>query len=209
MDATRREYLAAAVGITATAGCLGGGGGSGGASTGDGSATSELSPPTLGPTDAGVTVQAFEDFACPHCATYSLEVFPRVRVEFVDPGTVRYEHHDLPLPVDEEWSWKAASAARGVQEETDDETFFEYADLLFKNQGEYSLSLLGELAEEVGAPADAIREDAAEETYRSVLETDRQRGIDMGAGGTPAVFVDGELVDPTFDAIASAIETAQ
>ncbi|MFB6256669.1 MAG: thioredoxin domain-containing protein [Haloplanus sp.] len=125
MERTRRAYLAAAagLGLGATAGCLGGSsGGANGCTIEDEPTVGELPAPTLGSSDAGVTVMAFEDFACPHCATYSLEVFPQLRSEYVEPGVVRHEFHDFPIPVDETWSWQAASAARGVQDETDDAT---------------------------------------------------------------------------------------
>jgi len=207
---TRREYLAAATGLGAaglTAGCLGGGGGgTGDCSIEDESAVSDLPRPTLGPDDAAVTVAAFEDFACPHCATYSLEVFPDIRSEYVDAGVVRYEHYDFPIPVDERWSWQAASAARGVQDETDDATFFEYVHALFENQDDFSPGLITDLANDVGAPGCAIQGDAQNETYRPVVEADRQAGIDGGVQGTPTVFVAGRSVQPTYDAIAGAIE---
>jgi protein-disulfide isomerase len=209
---TRRQYLRAVAGVAGStglvAGCLGGGSDEGarGCAIEDEPTVSELPSPTLGPSDADVIVEAFEDFACPHCATYSLEVFPEIRSEYVDSGVVRYEFHDLPVPVDERWSWQAASAARGVQDETDDERFFEYAHALFENQGDFSPELITDLAEEVGAPGCAIQADAINETYRPVIEADRQRAVDRGAQGTPAVYVGGRSVSPSYDAIASAIE---
>jgi protein-disulfide isomerase len=209
MERTRRAYLAATagIGLGATAGCLGGGnGGANGCTIEDEPTVSSLPAPTLGPSDADVTVLAFEDFACPHCATYSLEVFPDVRTEYVETGVVRYEFHDLPVPVDERWSWQAASAARGVQDETDDATFFEYAHALFENQGDFSAELITDLADEVGAPGCAIQADAVNETYRPVIEADRQRAVDRGARGPPAVYVAGRPVSPSYDAIAGAIE---
>ena len=209
MDRTRRGYLAAAagVGLGATAGCLGGGNsGSNGCTIEDEPTVSELPAPTLGPSDADVTVLAFEDFACPHCATYSLEVFPQIRSEYVESGVVRYAFHDFPIPVDEQWSWQAASAARGVQDETDDETFFEYSHALFENQSDFSQDLITELANDIEAPGCAIQADAVNETYRPVVEADRQRAVDRGAQGTPAIFVAGRAVSPTYDAISSAIE---
>jgi protein-disulfide isomerase len=212
MDRTRRAYLGAVagVGLAATAGCLGGGGGgdgTGDCTVEDEPTVSSLPAPTIGADDADVTVAAFEDFACPHCATYSLEVFPDLRSEYVDAGVVRYEFHDFPIPVDERWSWQAASAARGVQDETDDETFFEYAHALFENQDDYSPALIADLADEVGAPGCAIQADARNETYRPVIEADRERAVDRGAQGTPAVFVAGRSVSPSYDAIADAIES--
>jgi len=209
MQRTRRQYLRAVAGTGGTAlvaGCLGGGRGTSDCDIEDEPTVSDLPAPTLGPSDAEVTVVAFEDFACPHCATYSLEVFPDLRAEYVETGVVRYEFRDFPIPVDERWSWQAASAARGVQDEVDDSAFFEYAHALFENQNDYSPTLVTDLANDVGAPGCAIQADALNETYRPVIEADRQRAVDRGARGTPAIFVAGRSVEPSYDAIAGAIE---
>ncbi|WP_299331732.1 DsbA family protein [Haloplanus sp.] len=213
MEHTRRACLVATAGLVGlSAGCLGGGGGGGGGGTEDcdiedGPTVSELPAPGVGPDDADVTVAAFEDFSCPHCATFSLEVLPELRSDYVDPGVARFEHRDFPIPVDERWSWQAGSAARGVQDEVGDEAFFEYAHALFENQGDYSPALITDLAEEVGAPGCAVQADALNGTYRPVLESDRQSGIDSGVKGTPSVFVGGRPVNPTYDAISTAIES--
>jgi len=213
MNTTRRGYLAGAAGAVAgVAGCLGGGsGGDGGTGSCDAAVSGtvdSLPAPTIGDPDADVTVAVFEDFSCPHCADFSLNVFPQIREEYVDPGAISYEYHDLPIPVSEEWSWTVASAARSVQDQTDAESFFAFAKACYENQGSYSESLLSDLGEEVGATGCAVAAAAREDTYRPVVEADRQRGIDRGAEGTPAVFVNDQPVRPSYDAISSAIDGA-
>lgn len=199
----RREFLGglSLAAATVAAGCLGGSG------SGDGTTTvSDLPPPVLGDPDADVTVEVYEDFSCPHCATYNEEVFPQLQETYLDPGTIRYEHHDFPIPVDD-WSWPVASAARAVQDRQGDETFFAYAKRLFENAGLYSMTLIADLAEEVGADPDAVRTAAEEETYRPVVEADREAGIERGVDATPTVFVDDEPVNtPGFTTIRAAIE---
>jgi protein-disulfide isomerase len=216
MHTTRRALLAGAgATLAVTAGCLGsvtgGGGGSSGDSDCDLSArptVESLPSPALGGDDASVTVMAFEDFSCPHCRTYHLEEFPAIEEELIGDD-VRYEHHDLPIPVSEQWSWAAAGAARAVQESTDDETFFAYAKSLFENQSSYSMSLVESLATDVGADGCDARAAAENGRYRPVLEADRQRGVDMGVQGTPTVFVNGQQVNATFDAVSSAVENVR
>ena len=211
---SRRQYLAAVAGAgtTALAGCVGGGGdnaaGGGSCDAVEEPAVESLPTPVLGDPSADVTVRVFEDYACPHCATYSLDVFPRIREEFVDPGEVRYEFHDFPIPVSERWSWTVASAARGVQDETDVEAFFEFGHAAFENQSSYSLGLLRRLAGDVGAPECAVWNDARNESYRPVVETDRALAREIGVSGTPAVFVNGESATPTYEGVADAIERA-
>lgn len=226
---TRRRFLAgsAVAGIAGLAGCgaLGGSGngddgngdggnGNGDDMSGDGDQqatveTSEqpLSAPVLGDPDASVTVMAFEDHRCPHCQTYSLEYFPEIRSEYVEPGDVRYEFHDLPVVNNE--SWRSASAARAVQDTVGNDAFWAYSKSLFENQGSLGPDTYASLAEEVDADPDTVRTAAVEESYRPTVEADRQRGIDMGARSTPTIVVDGQLLDSyEVEAVSSAIDDA-
>ncbi|MFW5905245.1 MAG: DsbA family protein [archaeon] len=210
---TRRDLLrvggiALATGI---AGCFG----SNDSPTEDGTSdetdlVTSLPTPTLGPDDAPVTVAVYEDYACPHCKTYALDTLPKIRSEYVTEGIVRYEHHDFPIPVDDRWSWQAASAARGVQETVDVEAFFDFSTALYENQGSFSLDLIESLAEEVGADPAPIRTAADDEVYRRVLESDREQGLDAGVEGTPTVLVNGSDTSRyDWDTVSRAIESAR
>jgi protein-disulfide isomerase len=215
MRTTRRALLASGAAVSAgLAGCLGGiAGSSGGGGVGGGCSVDprgtveELPTPVLGSDDAPVVVETYEDFACPHCATFSAQITPQVVSEYVDPGDVRLAFRDFPIPVSEQWSWGVASAARAVQETTDDETFFAFVEAAFANQGNYSMDTIQSIADDVGADGCTVRAAATREPYRPVVEADRQRGIDAGVQGTPSVFVDGQqLSNTSFDAISSAID---
>lgn len=208
---TSRRRVLGGVGVAtgiAVAGCLGRPEGT--PTAGDGAVDGpDLPPPVLGDPDADVTVAVYEDFSCPHCASYNSEVVPQVEAEYIEPGTIRYEHHDFPIPVDD-WSWPVASAARAVQDGQGDRSFFDFADRLFENQGQFSLDRLAELADAVGADGPTVREAADEETYRPVVEADRSAGIERGVSGTPTVFVNDErLVGPSFSELADAIDAAR
>ena len=219
MRTTRRALLAGAgTALGVTAGCLSSGSGGSspdsqtvqgvnGCTLNEEQPVKQLPTPAIGNPDAGVTVKAWEDYACPHCATFVLEVLPKIRSEYVEPGKIRYEHHDFPIPMTD-WSWWAASAARGVQDATDVQTFYDYSHELFANQDSYSQSLITELANQVGAPGCDIQSDAVYTTYEPVLQTDRQAGKQAGVSGTPAVFVNGTSVEHTYEAISSAIDSA-
>ncbi|WP_128905651.1 thioredoxin domain-containing protein [Halorubrum amylolyticum] len=227
MEHTRRTLLAgvAAAGVGGAAGCLGGGGGGGNdgldtsgvdLSTGeyDCDLTEPSDPdldyrPVLGDPDADVVVQGFEDFTCPHCATYELEHFPAIREEFIAPGDVRYEHWDFPIPVDETWAAPVASAARGVGERQGDEAYFAFSSAAYESQGSYGGEAIGAAAEAAGADPCAAIADARFAAYGEGAASDRSEGVSMGVSGTPTIFVDGEAVDGyDADAIAAAIESA-
>jgi len=201
----------------------GGGDGSGGGGNGDGSIstgeydcdlTEQEDPdleyrPTIGDPDADVVVQAFEDFTCGHCASYKLEHFPTIREEFIEPGEIRYEHWDFPIPVNERWAVPVASAARGVGDRQGNEAFFEFASAAYESQGNYSGEAIGAAAEAAGADPCAAIADAEFRAYEEATEGDRAEGISMEIGGTPAIFVNGEAVEGyDADTIAAAIESA-
>jgi protein-disulfide isomerase len=205
--ATRRGLLAGTAGALATVGtgCLGGLPGAGEPTP---SPVESMPAPVLGSADAPATVVAFEDFACPHCRRFALEVLPRLADEYVADGRVRYEHRDFPIPVDPTWSWRAPSAARAVQDAEGAAAFFAFAERLYEHLGSYDAALIADLAEEVGVDGETVRRAATTDRYRPVIEADRRRGLDLGVDGTPAVFVEGErLSGSSFDTVAAAIES--
>jgi len=216
MRTTRRSTLAAlggTIALSTTAGCLGGSGGGSFPSDCDGTeveTVNSLPRPALGPEDASVTVDVFEDFACGHCATFTNDVYPQIESTYVEPGDIRYRYFDHPIPVDENWSWRAASAARAVQDRTDAETFFSFAKGIYEEQArliEDGYQFIREVADDNGVDGCTVATAAKEEAYQAVVEADKQTGDDRGVPGTPAVFVDGDLVEGyNWDIVSAAID---
>jgi len=202
MKQTRRQYLAATGAIavgTGLAGCLGGGSGPGSTSHScdltERESVDELSQPRLGPADAAVTVEVFEDFACPHCATFVTGAFSDLKREFADDDAVAFVHYDFPIPVSD-WSGRVANAARSVQQAAGDEAFFAFSEAAYASQDDYSWQVVGDIAEDVGVDPCRVLSDANYTTYESVLQANRQEGESRGIPGTPAVYVGGQLVPP-------------
>ena len=186
---SRRDVLGA-IGATAVtlSGCLG---------TGSQSAeqVESLPSPVQGDPNADVTVMVFEDFSCGHCQSWVLDHLPAIATDYIEPGAIRYEHHDFPIPVDSRWSWDVAVAARSVQDTVGDEAFFEFAHTMYENLGNYSESVVRRAANDVGADGDAVVSDMNGKVYRPVVKADRDLGSENGVRGTPTVFVNGAAVD--------------
>lgn len=217
---TRRAFIAGGVAVAAgSAGCLSGGTEqSTPPELGDIAATSTpgtdgtLPTPVAGDPDADVTVAVYEDYACPHCGTYSLEVFPQVASEYLEPGTVRYEFHDFPIPVDETVSWQAANAARAVQVAAGPQAYFEYSEALFANQSSLGPDTYASLADDIGVDGATVRQAATDRSYDETVGADRQAGQDRGVTGTPTVFVDDSPVqwsEVSYEPVRDAIESAR
>ncbi len=220
---TRRQFLATSTALcVAAAGCLGDDGqssdetneatpeegGNDGEATGDdaGAADQGIDRPAVGSADAPVTVTVYSDFSCPHCRRFKAEVFPQLETEYIQAGDLRYQHGDLPLPVDETWSWAIASAARATFVEAGNDGFWEFLPSIFEQQGDYSYEMVETVADDAAGVGTAARTAAEKETYRDVVAADRERARAMGAEGTPTVFMNDERIEPSFSAIGDAIE---
>ena len=218
MPPTRRAYLttvgtAAAVGL---AGCAGGGNGPGATSHSceltEREPVAELPQPVEGASDAAVTVDVFEDFACSHCADFATGGLSRLKDEYLESGDIRVRHFDFPIPVSD-WSGRVANAARSVQETQGDAAFFEFSLAAYENQADYSWQVVGDIAEEVGADPCRVLSDASNATYEEVLSANRQTGVDRGVESTPGIFVNDTLIEPPetggwYDPVSSAIDDA-
>lgn len=199
----RRRALLGMGGLAASAlaGCLGGalsGSSGGGGDT--------LPTPVQGNPDAGTTVTVFEDFACPHCRTYNLSVLPTIASQYIEPGDIRYEHYDFPVV--NETSWRAASAARAVQERADANAFFTYAKALYENQSQLGPDTYASLANDMDLDGAAVRQAAEDQTYEPTVSANMATGKDRGVRRTPTVFVGDKAVEATVEAISAAIESA-
>lgn len=217
MSHTRRGYLTT-LGTAATVGLAGctGGGGSGAVETSyeceltARDPVAELSQPVSGPSDAAVTVDVFEDFACTHCADFATGGLSRLKDEYLDGGNVLFRHFDLLIPVSE-WSGRVANAARSIQDTQGDAAFFEFSLAAYENIDDYSWQLIGDLAADVDADPCRTLSDASNATYEPVLNDNRETGSNRGVESTPAIFVNDTLIEPPetggwYDPVRSEID---
>lgn len=206
LDTSRRRFVAAIGAGTAgaLAGCS-----STGRDAGEQAPGQPLAVPIKGTPDADVTVRTYEDIACPHCATYQMEVLPQIESEYLESGTIRYEFYDMVLPVDQQVSWEAANAARSVQDRGGDSLFWEYLGALFENQGELDPETYEQLAADLDVDGGGVREDATGQAYDETVSHYTTEAEDEGVESTPTVVVNGTTVEwgeeIAFDPVAEAI----
>ncbi len=203
---TRREVLlaAGAAGAVGTAGCLGDDGGDEGDCSGD---QREVDVPTLGDPDSSIEVEVYEDFACPSCRTYELDVAPAIKEQYVETDEVSYRTHDFPTPADDEWSWKVPNAALAVLEDAGEEAYVDFSAEVYELQGSYTEDSIAELAADHGADEGSVRDAIEEEPFCEQIVESRQAGIDRGVEGTPTVVVNDEFVEEwSVEGVSEAIE---
>ena len=106
-------------------------------------------------------------------------------------GKVRLVYKHFPLGFHPN-AQKAAEASECAGEQ---EKFWEYHDKLFENQPNgYSLEKFKQWAKELGLNASKFDTCLEDGKYSQKVQADYQEGANKGVNGTPATFVNGQLV---------------
>ncbi len=145
--------------------------------------------PSLGRTDAPVSVVEFADFGCP----YSREVsFTLRELALKYPEKFHYIYRDFPIDDLHPIAQKAAEAGECAAEQG---RFWEYHDKLFQNQSDLSLERLFEFASELNLNIATFRSCLDFGRKREEVLEDYQNGLDAGVRGTPTFFINGTKVE--------------
>jgi protein-disulfide isomerase len=161
--------------------------------------------PGRGPNDATVTIIEFADFQCPYCARFDAETLPQILENYGD--RIRFVYRDFPLTSLHEYALKAAEASECAH---DQGAYWEYHDLLFQNQSALDEASLKNYAASLGLDTAAFDQCLDSDSKKSEVQKDYQDGIAAGVQGTPAFFVNGELISGAqpYAVLQSAIEAA-
>lgn len=142
----------------------------------------------IGPDGAPVSIIEFADYSCPGCAAFATQVKPLLDLSYADDDRVQYVFYDYPFI---QHSFLAARAARCAG---DQGRYWDYHDVLFRNQP--SWSRMADPAAEMESYAREIGLDRGD--FRSCLRSDRHAdvvtanlllGRQLGVDGTPAIMV--------------------
>ena len=144
--------------------------------------------PSQGKLNAPVTVVMFTDFQCPACSG-THPVLKKVLAEFGDK--VRFVVRDFPLVNIHENAFRAALAANAANAQG---KFFEYTELLYKNQNALDTESLKKYARDAGLNQKQFDLDLESEKFADDVRKDLADGKNYGITGTPTIFVNGVKV---------------
>ncbi len=173
----------------------------------------------LGDPNAPVTIDVFEDFQCPSCRRFTLEVEPLIIENLVATGKVHYVFHTYPFldgpgAGNGGESDQAANAGMCAVEQ---DKFWEMNAIIFanwngENQGAFEDRRLKAFAEKIGLDTDQFNSCFDANKYKADIQADFEAGEELGVTGTPSVFVNNVIVNPGFipsyDEIVAAVEAA-
>lgn len=147
----------------------------------------EAKGPARGPEGAKVTIVEFSDFQCPFCSR-AHDVVEEVMAAY--PGKVRLVFRHFPLEFHQQ-APKAAEASLCANEQN---KFWEYHDVLFKNQQKLQVEDLKAHAQALGLDAGKFAECLDSGRMATTVKTDAEAGHKAGVSGTPAFFINGNVL---------------
>lgn len=152
---------------------------------------SEDDDAVLGDPDAPVTMIEFTDYQCPFCERYFTESYSQIFKNYIETGKVKYILRDFPLEPIHPEAIPAANAAECVRDQTDDETYFKYHDLIFQNQKTLSAENYKTWAKDFDIDQEEFATCVDELKFEEEIRADEAEGRTYGVRGTPGFFING------------------
>ncbi|MGY1762362.1 DsbA family protein [Geodermatophilus sp. SYSU D00779] len=171
----------------------------------------------VGPADAPVTVDVYEDFLCPACRQFEAAAGATL-AELTAAGTAQVRYHPVAIldrASTDDYSTRALNAAAAVADAAGTEAFLDFHDALFAEQpaeGGPGLTdaRLVELAAEAGATGPDVEEAITGLAYADWTREVTDAASRAGVSGTPTVLVDGApLQDRSAEGLRAAVAEAQ
>ena len=149
--------------------------------------------PSLGPTDAKITLVEFADFECPSCRQFDhilRELLPQ-------HPEIRLIYKDFPLTTIHPWAMTASIAGRCAFHQSP-ASFWKIHDIIFDAQDVITPSNVWEkmtdFANQLGLNAETFRACMANpDTVREIDQTTAE-GHELSITGTPTIFVNGRRI---------------
>ena len=159
--------------------------------------------PAKGSAEAPVTVVEFADYECPYCARVQASL-NLILSTYQDQ--VRLVFKDFPLSSHPR-AQKAAEAARCAGEQ---ERYWDYHDVLFRNVKALEVEQLKQYAAELQLDTERFNTclDSGQQT--AAVRRDLAQGSQLGVSGTPAFFINGRFLSGAqpFTVFQEAIDEA-
>lgn len=150
---------------------------------------------TLGADNAKVTVVEFSDFQCPYCEKFATDAYPQIYDAYIKTNKIKFAYRHYPLTSIHPNAQKAAEASECANEQN---KFWEYNNLLFKNQTTWSPQAISDAASsftnyaaELGLNTDQFRSCLDTDKYKENVQKDAADGDIAGVDGTPTLFING------------------
>ena len=160
--------------------------------------------PTLGQSNAPVTVVEFGDFKCPACKAWGENIFPQLIDDYVDTGDVKFSFINVLFHGDE--SKLGSVAAEAIYKQTPD-SYWDFHKELFKEQPDADHDSLWITPDKINEVASTIsdidlnqlQEDMQSQSVIDEVNKDSALVDEFKVQMTPSIMVNGTMLEDPFD----------
>ncbi len=160
--------------------------------------------PSLGPSDAPITIVEFSDFQCPYCTQWQEQTWPQILSAY--PGKIRLVYRNFPLIEIHQNAMLGAEAALCA---SDQNSFWQYHDKLFSENSQMNngqgaalpVDTYVQWATDIGLKASDFQACLTSGKYQQRVQDDLTYAASLptengepAVGGTPTFFINGERV---------------
>lgn len=138
--------------------------------------------PALGKADAPITLIEFTDYQCPFCSRFHSSTMQQLKKKYVATGKLRIIVQDYPL----QFHKQAKGAARAAQCANEQGKYWEYRDLLFKNQKKLADANLQSYAKQLSLDSKKFKSCVSSSKYDKQIAADMAAAQRIGITGTPS-----------------------
>lgn len=150
--------------------------------------------PMWGDPNASIKIVEFSDFQCPYCKRAAFNLKPSladfkkdIAFYFVNYPLDKSCNSNITRPM----HTQACNAARASLCASQQGKFWEYHDLIFKNQRGINEKIFIELAGQAGLDKKKFNQCIKSEEIEALIQKDIELAKTLGVSGTPAVFING------------------
>ena len=164
----------------------------------------------LGEDNAPVKIKIFSSLTCPHCASFHMEVVPKIKKKYIDSGKVQLIFIDFPLD-------QAAFNASKLLHCLDSKKKIAYLDIIYENQEKWASGSsleeinkkLKKIVESLGISSDKFNKCLNDEVISNKILTNRIDGQrKYSINSTPTIIINEEKLEDSvsFKNISKKIE---
>jgi|GEM_PF-389356 len=147
--------------------------------------------PRLGMDNATIMMIEFSNYKCSHCRDFSINTLPLIKEKYISTGKVQFAYRDFVNPSVSSMGLKTAGAATCAQNQG---KFWEYNELLYKNQDKIDDVFIRKLAKNIGLDEKAFENCLNSPNTIQAIANDYKDGENLGITGTPTFFINGKKV---------------
>jgi protein-disulfide isomerase len=150
----------------------------------------EDNDPVLGDPNADVSIIEFSDFQCPFCARAHFDALAQFKQsDYFKNNKVNLVYKHFPLSSIHPFAQKSAEASMCAY---DQGKFWEYHDILFENQADWSsrgINAMKEYAQQLGLNTAEFNNCLDSSKYKSEVTKELSQATSSGGQGTPYFIV--------------------